>query len=157
MSSIEYNDQFLAPVKYKELLEAIQLEMQKRTKESQQRRNSEYLFLEKNRLAFDIDAIADAVAKRFADSNRYPFEIRDGLSYATIHALDINEKSDFSQDLRKTIFDELRTQLYTRMDRILKHHSLERYALALRTPIDTFIQDKAVGLSYPLKKEHSLE
>lgn len=157
MSSIEYDDQFLSPVNYEELLQAIQTELQKQAKASQQNQGNEYLFLEKDRLAFDVDKIADAVAQRFANSNRYPFEIRDGLSYASIHALDINEKSDFSNDLRQKIFDELRTQLYSRMDKVLKHRSLERYTLALRTPIDTFIQDKVVGLSYPLKKEHPLE
>ena len=157
MSSIEYNDQQLSPVDYTELLQAIQAEMQKQTKASEQNKNNEYIFLEKDKLAFDIDKIADAVAQRFVDSNRYPFEIRDGLSYASVHALDINEKSDFSHDLRQKIFDELRTQLYSRMDKKLKHRSLERYTPALRTPIDTFIQDRASGLSYPLKKEHPLE
>src|SRR5581483_1890261 len=116
MSSIEYDDQQLSPVDYTELLQAIQAEMQKQTKASEQNKNNDYLFLEKDRLAFDIDKIADAVAQRFADSNRYPFEIRDGLNYASVYALDINEKSEFSHNLRRKIFDELRTQVYSRMN-----------------------------------------
>ncbi len=157
MSRIEYNDQQLSPVDYKELLQAIQTEMQRQVKTSEQNTNNDFFFLKKDRLAFDIDKIADAVAQRFADSNRYPFEIRDGLSYASVYTLDVNEKSDFSHHLRQKIFDELHTQLSSRMDKILNHHSLECYASVLRTPMDAFIQDRAAGLSYPLKKEHPLE
>lgn len=157
MSSIQYDDQQLSPVNYEELLQAIQAEMQKQTKGNEQNENNDYLFFKKDSMAFDIDKIADAVAQKFADSNHYPFEIRDGLSYASVYALDVNEKSDFSHHLRQKIFDNLRTQLYSRMDKTLKHHSLERYTSALRTPMDEFIQERAAGLSYPLKKEYPLE
>ena len=87
MSRIEYNDQQLSPVDYKELLQAIQTEMQRRVKTSEQSTNNDFFSLKEDRLAFDIDRIADAVAQRFADSNRYPFEIRDGLSYASVYTL----------------------------------------------------------------------
>lgn len=157
MSSIEYNDQLLSPVNYEELLQAIRAELQKQTKIGEQKKSADYLSLKGGKLSFDIDVIADAVAQKFANSNRYPFEIRDGLNYASVHALDINEKSDFSHDLRQKIIDELRTQLVSRMEKELKYRSLERYTAKLLTPIDTFIRDRAAGLSYPLKKQHKLE
>ncbi|WP_126602045.1 hypothetical protein [Dictyobacter aurantiacus] len=149
MSSIEYNDQQLSPVNYKELLEAIQAELQKQAKVGK------HLFLEKDKVIFDVDIIANAVAEKFADSNHYPFEIRDGLSHASVHALDINEKSDFSHDLQRTILAELHTQIAQCMS--TKHHSLGQYVSTLLKPMDVFVQNKPAGLSYPINKEHTLE
>lgn len=157
MSSIEYNDQQLSPVNYTELLKAIQVTMQKQTQDKLQNAGTEYLYIDQNTISFDIDKIADAIAQEFKDSNHYPFEIRDGLSYASVHALNVDEKTGFSHDLQQKILDELRTQLNSRMDKVLKHHSLENYVPALLTPIDKFIQDQVSGLSYPITKEHTLE
>jgi hypothetical protein len=157
MSSIEVTEHNLTPVQYEELLTVIQAVLQDLTKGREKDKEKEYLFPNPTTLSFDLDKVADAVAKQFETSNHYPFEMRDGLSYATVHALDINEKTDFSHDIKQKILEELRTQLFSRMDKNFKHHSLERYASSLLTPIDTFIQDKTIGLSYPLNKEHAME
>ncbi len=104
-----------------------------------------------------LTRLQSTVAQQFESSNQLPFELRDGLSYATVHALDINEKTDFSHALQQRIMGELRLQLFSRMDKNLQHHSLERYVSSMLTPIDAFIKDQAIGLSYPLRKEHAME
>ncbi len=159
MSSIEYDAQHLSPVNYQELLEAIQAEMQKQTQARDAGQGKEYLFLSSSpyTLTFDIDAIAEAVAKTFDHSIRYPFELRDGLKHASVHTLEVDDKKEFSQCLRETIFSEVRTQLAKRMGKSLGHRSLITHAQNLLTPIDAFTKDYVSGLSYPITKKHPLE
>ena len=159
MSSIEYDAQHLSPVDYRELLESIQAEMQKQTQTKEAGKGKDYLFLSSNpyTLTFDIDAIADAVAKTFANSDHYPFEPRDGLKYASIHTLEVDDKKEFSQCLRETVFREVRTQLAKRMGKSVGHRSLSTHAQNLLTPINAFIKEYASGLSYPIDRKHSLE
>lgn len=156
MSSIEFTDHNLAPVHYEELLKAVQATLRDLTNERDKGKVKEYLHLSATNLACDIDSIANIVATRFESGNHFPFDIREGLSYATIHTLDVNEKTGFSYDLNN-VFTELRTQILDRMEQNLQHRSLESYVSDLLTPIDTFIKDRAVGLAYPLNKEHAME
>jgi hypothetical protein len=162
MSSIEFNDDNLAPVDYEEYLKAIRSALKKLTEEKEQenderkREEKEYIFLSPTTFSCDIDKVADAVARQYETSNHYPFELRDGLSYATIHALDINEKTEFSQEIRQVI-DELRTQMLDRVGKKQNHRSLERYTPGLLAPIEKFIGQRAMGLAYPLDKDHRME
>lgn len=151
MSNIEVISHNLAPVKYKELLDAI-----KSTLQSPPKDNKNYLHPYETNVAFDIDKVADAVAQKFETSSQYPFEIRDGLSYATIHALDVHEKEDFSEQIRQ-VRNELQKQLFSKMDANLKHHALDTYTISLLTPLSQFARKQVAGLSYPLEKEYEIE
>ncbi len=153
MSNIEVISHNLAPVQYKELLDAIRNSLQALTKNS-----IHYLHPYQTNIAFDIDKVADAVAKQFETSSHYPFEIRDGLSYATIHALDVHEKEDFSEQIRQ-VRGELQKQLFSKMDASaeLKHHDVAKYATSLLTPLSRFARKQVAGLSYPLEKEYEIE
>ncbi|QBD80738.1 hypothetical protein EPA93_34125 [Ktedonosporobacter rubrisoli] len=153
MSSIEYDENNLSPVHYEKLLQAIQQALRITVTDSK----DDYLFTKADSLAFDIDKVAATVGKQFKTGNYIPFEVRDGLNFATVHALDINEKTDFSHDLQHKVIEELAEQLLKRMQSKLQHSSLERYATALLAPIDTFIKNQAKALSYPLNKEHTLQ
>ncbi len=151
MSNIEVISHNLAPVQYKELLEAI-----KNTLQNLAKSNKNYLFPQPTYISFDIDEIADTVAKQFETSSQFPFEIRDGLSYATIHALDIHEKEDFSEQVLQ-VKAELEKQLLSRMDTSLKHHALDTYVTSVLTPLSQFVRKQVAGLSYPLEKENEIE
>ncbi len=151
MSNIEVISHNLAPVQYKELLEAVKSTLQRLIKD-----NKNYFYPGRTDIAFDIDRVADAVAKQFETSSKFPFEIRDGLSYATIHALDIHEKEDFSEQING-LRAELQKQLFSRMDAELKHHALDTYTNSLLTPLSQFARKQVAGLSYPLEKEYEIE
>ena len=102
MSTLEVGQDNLSVVDYQDKFEAISRILKK----------SDKLFnIWDNGITFDIDQIAYQIARQFATSNTYPFENKDGTTYASIHMPTIDAKKAFSEQLEQLIIQQLRTAL----------------------------------------------
>src|SRR5260370_10442705 len=96
MSTLEEGEDNLASVHYKELLEAIARTIGKKDK---------LIWVLSSSIVFDIDRIAQDVATQFAANTSYPFENKDGTTYASTHFPDIAKKEAFSH--QREVFDKV--------------------------------------------------
>ncbi len=155
MSDIQIISHNLAPVQYHVYLEAIKQTIDSLAKSKDQ--NDRYLYVTEKSISFDIDKIAEKVSLQFATSNNYPFEIRDGMSFATIHTLELDQKEAFSDHIKGLIIQELRKQLEVGIQAVSKGHTLASYATSLLTPLAKFSGQQAAGLSYPLGNDYEIQ
>ncbi len=155
MSSIEINDSNLAPVNYEDLLKAIGQTLQHlaKSKESQDR----YLYARETYLSFDVDKVAEHVSLQFATSNKFPFDLRDGVNFATIHTLDLESKDAFSSQVKRFIVNVLRQQVEQKLGEVPVKKALANYAPSLLVRVAELSAQQAKGSSYSLRKEYTLE
>ncbi|GCE15109.1 hypothetical protein [Tengunoibacter tsumagoiensis] len=154
-NNIEVIEHHLAPVNYEKILSAISQAIKQLS--SEQGSPERLIHVKTDLIAFDIDALADKVAVQFAKSNEYPFEIKEGMSYATVHALSLAEKSAFHVQLKDKIQPQLHQQILAHIKAGTGQTSLEHFANQLLTPMEDFANNQTTGLNYPLSKEQSLE
>src|SRR5260370_3634522 len=94
MSSLEEGEDNLASVHYKELLEVIARTLGKKDK---------LISVLSSSIVFDIDRIAQDVAIQFASNTSYPFENKDGTTYASTHFPDVAKKEAFSHQIEQVL------------------------------------------------------
>jgi len=145
MSTIEEATDNLSPVSYKELVEVISQNLKKTQQllwtQSSSRSTS---------LRFDIDRLALSVAQQLASSNRYPFENRNGTTYASIHMPTGAEKEAFSEQIQRLIVRELQSLIQA----LVGPESIEQFVTGLLRPIE---MKNVVGMPYSLEKPYPLE
>jgi len=145
MSTLEVATDNLSPVLYKEIVEVISQKLKKSQKPLWAKVSSTSATLR-----FDIDELAMAVAQEFASSNKYPFENRDGTTYASIHMPTGAEKEAFSDQIQRLIVGELQTLVRAQVG----PRSIEQFVTSLLKPIET---KNIVGMPYSLEKPYPLE
>ena len=142
MSTLEEGEDNLASVHYKELLEAIARTLGKKDK---------LVSVLSSSIVFDIDRIAQDVATQFAANTSYPFENKDGTTYASTHFPDIAKKEAFSHQVEQVL-----RELQKILQASLGSRPFAEYARSLLKPITAFSGEPA-GLHYPLGKPATLE
>lgn len=148
MSKLEVGSHNLAPVTYQALLEAISHTL---------KNSGSSLRITPSGIFFDLDTIANRVASQFATSNRYPYEQREGMIYASIHAIDIEEKTAFSDQVESLVVKELQDLLLKALQE-QKYGSIEQYIQSLLKPIAEYSNARIdAGIKYPLTKAVELE
>lgn len=153
MSTLEVGQDNLSTVDYQDKLEAISHALQ----------GAKKLFdIYENRITFDIDLIANQIAKQFATSNAYSFENKNGTTYASIHMRTIDAKRAFSEQLEQLIIQQLRSALLRDFQASVKQPSLEKYLSELFKPLGsfstpTFSKKTTTGLKYALDKQIQFE
>jgi hypothetical protein len=142
MSTLEEGEDNLASVHYKDLLEAIARTLGKKDK---------LISVFSSSIVFDIDRIAQDVATQFAANTSYPFENKDGTTYASTHFPDIAKKEAFSHQVEQVL-----RELQKILQASLGSRPFAEYARSLLKPITAFSGEPA-GLHYPLGKPATLE
>src|SRR5437763_6620364 len=80
------------------------------------------------------------------------------MSFATIHALDLDEKETFSEQIKRLIAQELRTHLLAAIQTSSsKQNTLVSYANSLLAPLTNFQGKQATGLAYPLGNAYEIQ
>lgn len=146
MSTLEYGQDDLSSVDYESLIGAI----------TQALSNCKIPTLDERSISFDLDTIANDVAFQFARSNKYPFENKDGTTYASIHFPTIDKKDAFSAQIRQLVA-VLRRCIEQALQAKLGYGSIERYIKSLLSPLGTFSDRQIAGLKYPLTNPISLQ
>src|SRR5258708_16702176 len=107
-------------------------------------------------ISFDIDKIAHNVATTYASDTRYPFENKQGTTYASTYFPDIAKKIAFSnqiKDLEKEVAQLIQGALQAKF----QHRNIGTFAKSLLKPVADFSHAPATGLKYPLTKALPLE
>lgn len=145
MSNIEVVSHNLSSVDYQQLLETISQEIQQQEK---------CVGTNDTNIFFDVDTIADNVARKLASSNNYPFENKAGTTYAAIHALELGQKEEFSKQI-KHIAQQLNALFLNKL--AARDTKPTEYLTSLLTPVTSFAKESTAGLSYPLHKAKKIE
>jgi len=117
MSTLEYGQDDLSSVDYESLIGAI----------TQALSRCKIPTLDERSISFDLDTIANDVAVQFARSNKYPFENKDGTTYASIHFPTIDKKDAFSAQIRQLV-EVLRRCIEQALQAKLGHDSIDTTA-----------------------------
>ncbi|HYL43637.1 MAG TPA: hypothetical protein VEU97_09655, partial [Ktedonobacteraceae bacterium] len=107
-------------------------------------------------ISFDIDKIAHKVATTYVSDTRYPFENKQGTTYASTYFPDIAKKTAFSnqiKDLEKEVVQLIQGALQAKF----QHRDIGIFAKSLLKPVADFSHAPAAGLKYPLTKALPLE
>src|SRR5438132_8510699 len=142
MSTLEEGEDNLASVHYKELLEVIARTLGKKDK---------LISVLSSSIVFDIDRLAQDVATQIASNTSYPFENKDGTTYASTHLPDVAKKEAFSHQVEQVL-----RELQKILQASLGSRRFAEYARSLLKPITAFSGEPA-GLRYPLSKPATLE
>lgn len=140
---------------YEDFLEAIGKTLQRLARS--QKPEDRYLYARETYFSFDLDKVAERVALQFANSNNYPFELRDGLNFATIHTLELESKDTFRHQLQQFVVDVLKQQVEQKLSESPVNKTLADYARSLLVPVAQLSAQQAKGSSYSLRKEYTLE
>ena len=147
MTTLEVGQNNLSTVNYQKLFKAVATELKKEPK----------LFsIKQDSIVVDFDNVADQVARQFEKSSDYPFENKDGTTYASTYLPTTQENDDFRDQLENLIIATFRT----RLEEALRHanvgsSTIKDYANSLPTPlqnlsVNKFSQQTKTGLQYPL-------
>nr|BBH91690.1 hypothetical protein KTC_64410 [Thermosporothrix sp. COM3] len=101
-NNIEYTNLTLANSDYGNLLEKIEKLLDEELKRIQTAGKGNYFGITPYP-AFDIDKLAEAMAKQFIGSNQYPFENIDGTAFATVYMPEVEAQQKFSQQLHSIL------------------------------------------------------
>ena len=149
MSHIRVTTRNLANVRYENLIKEIarRINFVSTIRDPKQK----ILYISNESFAFDIDRVADHMAKQYANSKNYPFEELDGMSFATTHMDDLLATKAFSDMVREQIARPLKEQIQTTLKNSdIAYKDLVDYMAQLLTPLEKFEGNTPSGLTYQL-------